>query len=88
MHVIALNTLCGWIKVACCYQMHPSFVKHSPLCLAVSLSRPKLALGHSQFVKIPTRNEANHVNNESGIIAVLVFEVPVTVIVAFLLLEV
>lgn len=59
--------------------MLPAFVKESPLCLAVSLSGPKLSVDHSQFVKIPTCNEANLVNNESGIIAVLVFKVPVTV---------
>jgi len=59
--------------------MHPRFVKQSPLCLAVGLSGPKLAVGHSQFLKIPTRNEANLVNNESGVIAELVFKMPVTV---------
>lgn len=58
--------------------MHPAFVR-SPLGLALSLSGPKLAINHSQFVKIPSHNEANLVNNESGIIAVLVFKVPLTV---------
>lgn len=46
---------------------------------AVGLSGPKPALGHSQFVQIPTCNEANLVNNESVFIAGLVFKVPVVV---------
>lgn len=57
----------------------PCHCQTVPLCLAVSLSGPKLPIGHSQFVKIPTCNEANLVNNESGIIAVQGFKVPVTV---------
>lgn len=44
---------------------------------AVGLLGPKPAPGHSQFIQIPTCNEANLVNNESVIIAGLVFKVPV-----------
>lgn len=46
---------------------------------AVGLSGPKSPLGHSQFIQIPTCNEANLVNNGSVIIAGLGFKVPVIV---------
>lgn len=41
------------------------------------MSGPKQAVGHSQFIKIPTCNEANLVHNELGITAMLFFKVPV-----------
>lgn len=59
--------------------MHLTSDRQSLLCLAVSLSGPQLAVSQSQFIEIPTHNEANLVNNESGIRAVLRFKVAVTV---------